>query len=1431
MCKRLFILFTSFVFVLSLVGTTSAQPTGQILFEYWLDIGGTAVSDLTGAAGYPDSPDDSELLDKFEGKVDWADNYGTRVRGFVYPPADGDYTLWISGDDYIDLYLSTDDDPANAALIAQVPGWTNHLEWGKYPEQQSAPITLAAGQKYYIEALMKEGGGGDSLTAGWTGPEIGEELVVIDGAFLSPVLRPASRGPVPADGTIDYDGGSVEWSAGDGAVSHKVYLSADATIDDADLAAETDLTIHLAALEPGMSYSWRVDEVDADGVVTEGDVWSFSTLPLEAHFPSPDDGAKEVESGTTLSWTAGKGVIMHDVYFGTDEAAVAAADPSTFKGKVMVTSFDPGALELFTTYYWKIDEFSVTGTNPGPVWSFSSPGYIIIAGGETTLDYDNTADPFVSELALDVPADLRFGGVADLTFSFQGGAASEGSVSLDEATGTYSVTGSGADVWGSSDQFHYGYRELTGDGEIVARVVSNGTGSNSWAKGGVMIRETLAADSKHTIMALTGGDGGGITFQGRPITGDRSNSFHGDVTAGPPYWVKLTRAGNTITAYSSADGVTWDLFPDASPDGAHSNPIDVEMADPVLIGLFVTSHAAGEKRTYEFDNVDIVGDITADTMNTDIGIAGNAPAPIYVALEDSTGAVASVTHGNPAATNIESPRQWTIPLDKFAGVDASSAAKLYIGVGDGQPGGTGSITITDVFVITITDVFVVKPDVTAGIASWEAAAAAASPGFIATNVADALVDIGQYGGEQTYEFVVHSNPDETEASMALIGRRQFGDTQVGLKFDQWNNTGEYGATVFGVVDLYYGIANNPGVDTHLVFVSSEAAGTTALYINGALAGSVDSAISLSGLVGIGYGAQGEDGSGVFDDFDGDIFGVAIYDAALSDDEIAAHAEAFFAPATDVTVPGDIVKGVPDEPRDGSVAGWPGNEHPALAIDDNTGTKYLHFKGEVEPTGFKVTPLDGPSVVTGLSFTTANDAAPRDPISFELSGSNDSIDGPYTLIASGDIVDFAGADAWPRFTKNATAISFDNGKAYAHYQVMFPAVRDAGSANSMQIAEVELIGVLAADAEPSIILVSGNHDFDADGVVDDFLLRDILVAEGHTVDYQPGNWTELDDAKIAALNAADLVIISRCSNSGDYNSDEEPTQWNSVTTPMINSSTHLMRSSRWKWVDSTSILSLAPAVMELADGTQIDAIDEAVGMSSFIDAAPGNGTVLATGDGLPWIIEWEAGVEYYDGAGQTAGGPRVFFVTGTQEAEGVSNWGEWNLTADGLAIYLDTVDRLLNPPAPAENLLANGGSQDGVADPWSTYGDATLEVVQESPIEGSSCLHVTVGSAGANFWDAGLQHSGHVFDAGKSYALSIWFKSNSGPFQINMKPERGESPWEGYGSQEITITEEWAEYTANTGVIPDTVDPASITFHIAYAPGDFFVDDASWTVVE
>ncbi len=164
--------------------------TSGLLREYWTGISGTAVSSLTGNSNYPDSPTGSDVLTEFQA-VDWnnpqvtrnwADNYGQRVRGYIQAPVTGEYVFFISGDDENQLWLSPDTDPANAVMVAHVPFWSNQGEWGKYLSQRSTNnsftfgggdpgvITLQAGQFYYVEALMKEGGGGDSLNVGWLRP-------------------------------------------------------------------------------------------------------------------------------------------------------------------------------------------------------------------------------------------------------------------------------------------------------------------------------------------------------------------------------------------------------------------------------------------------------------------------------------------------------------------------------------------------------------------------------------------------------------------------------------------------------------------------------------------------------------------------------------------------------------------------------------------------------------------------------------------------------------------------------------------------------------------------------------------------------------------------------------------------------------------------------------------------------------------------------------------------------------------------------------------------------------------------------------------------------------------------------------------------------------------------------------------------------------
>jgi hypothetical protein len=163
-------------------------PTGAILREVWTDVAGTSIADLRNAPGFPDKPSATHLAPAFETPVNWADDYGTLLRGYLYPPATGEYVFWVSGDDQCELWLSTDDQPKNKVRIAFVPEWSDPNQWTKFPEQQSAPVVLKAGRRYYIEALQKEGGGGDSLSVGWKGPD-GTDERPIPGARLAPFRR------------------------------------------------------------------------------------------------------------------------------------------------------------------------------------------------------------------------------------------------------------------------------------------------------------------------------------------------------------------------------------------------------------------------------------------------------------------------------------------------------------------------------------------------------------------------------------------------------------------------------------------------------------------------------------------------------------------------------------------------------------------------------------------------------------------------------------------------------------------------------------------------------------------------------------------------------------------------------------------------------------------------------------------------------------------------------------------------------------------------------------------------------------------------------------------------------------------------------------------------------------------------------------------
>jgi regulation of enolase protein 1 (concanavalin A-like superfamily) len=166
-----------------------------------------------------------------------------------------------------------------------------------------------------------------------------------------------------------------------------------------------------------------------------------------------------------------------------------------------------------------------------------------------------------------------------------------GHASYDPASGEFTISGGGADVWGSADAFHFAYQPLSGDGRIQARVsaVSN---THAWVKAGVMIRATLQPGSTHGFMLVSPSKG--LAFQRRATTGGSSVSSAG-AAATAPYWVRLDRTGNVLRAYQSANGTTWTLV------GSHT----IAMGAAVQVGLGVSSHIAGTLATATFDNVTV----------------------------------------------------------------------------------------------------------------------------------------------------------------------------------------------------------------------------------------------------------------------------------------------------------------------------------------------------------------------------------------------------------------------------------------------------------------------------------------------------------------------------------------------------------------------------------------------------------------------------------------------------------------------------------------------------------------------------------------------------------------------------------------------------------------------------------------------------------
>jgi hypothetical protein len=317
------------------------------------------------------------------------------MQGEAYPyalspdPADGDIleetwatVSWSPGDYAVshDVYFSDNFNDVNESAAEAFVGnqtltyFVVGFPGFPYPEG------LIPGTTYYwrIDEINP-----DDPNSPWRGP-----------IWNFSVAPKTAYNPDPADGAEAVDPDTLlSWTAGYGAKLHSIYIGDDYDqVSNATSGANQGATTYKPdTLDTEKVYYWRVDEFDGSETYT-GDIWSFTT-PGAVGGPTPANGAVDVKMTTMLSWVASDSAASHDIYVGTSEDAVRNADKASAEYKTNNAlgseSYDPGKLDWYTTYFWRIDEVDSQGnTSKGPLWTFTTADFISVDDFEDYTDND-----------------------------------------------------------------------------------------------------------------------------------------------------------------------------------------------------------------------------------------------------------------------------------------------------------------------------------------------------------------------------------------------------------------------------------------------------------------------------------------------------------------------------------------------------------------------------------------------------------------------------------------------------------------------------------------------------------------------------------------------------------------------------------------------------------------------------------------------------------------------------------------------------------------------------------------------------------------------------------------------------------------------------------------------------------------------------------
>jgi len=523
-----------------------AQPAGihrQVYLN--LDPASSSLAALTNSPGFlQDEPDQSDVLsNSLETERNRGDHYGQRLRAFLIPPATGNYTFWIAGDELSQLFLSTNESPANIRLVAAADPRSQFRVWTTHAGQQSAPVALQAGRRYYLEVLHREGLLLDHLSVRWRLP---------DGTVEEPI--PASR------------------------FVHEIAPLI--TSPPASLSVEESrparFSVATASFLP-QQFQWQ-----RNGGAIPGATNASYSLPVAS---LADDGASFRVAITNLVGSTNSAPVTLNVRRDTNAPVlleVVSVSPTT-----LLLAFSEAVTTNSATHpaNYSLSGLSITAAQFGgdaqTVLLTTSP---LTWETSYTLSAGNLSDR-ASIPNLLVSTQITFT-ARSFNASDVGSASPAGSITT--AGSGFDVSGGGSGTTDGADQLQFAWQIRDGDFDLMVRL-DGLVASDVWARAGLMAREDLGDSSRFAAVFATPSFAG-CFFQSRANPGWPAPASGSFPAHWPNAWLRLKRAGATFTGFAGNDGRHWTALGSTA----------LSLPARLYLGLSVASHQQGQSAVARF---------------------------------------------------------------------------------------------------------------------------------------------------------------------------------------------------------------------------------------------------------------------------------------------------------------------------------------------------------------------------------------------------------------------------------------------------------------------------------------------------------------------------------------------------------------------------------------------------------------------------------------------------------------------------------------------------------------------------------------------------------------------------------------------------------------------------------------------------------------